>query len=71
MGIYDNRSAFPGDHIAMYVVRHWHRLRTTAPNLEIAETGFFRPDALPEAMNPGAQRRIEEMLGLRARDDIW
>lgn len=71
MGIYDNRSVFPGDHVAMYVVRHWHRIRTTAPNMEIAETGFFRPDALPEAMNPGARRRIEEMLGLRAQDDVW
>ncbi len=71
MGIYDNRSEFPGDHVAMYVVRHWRRIRTTEPNLEIAETGFFRPDALPEAMNPGARRRIEEMLGLRAQDEVW
>jgi ADP-ribose pyrophosphatase YjhB (NUDIX family) len=71
MGIYDNRSAFPGDHVAMYVVRHWHRIRTTAPNMEIAETGFFRPDALPETINPGSRRRIEEMLGLRAQDGVW
>jgi 8-oxo-dGTP pyrophosphatase MutT (NUDIX family) len=71
VGIYDNRSVFPGDHIAIYLVRHWHRIRATAPNLEIAETGFFRPDALPEAMNPGARRRIEELLGQRARGDAW
>ena len=71
VGIYDNSAAFPGDHVAMYVVRHWHRIRTTTPNMEIAETGFFRPDALPEAINPGARRRIEEMLGARAQDVVW
>lgn len=71
MGIYDNRSEFPGDHVAMYVVRHWHRIRATEPNLEIAETGFFRPDALPEFLNPGAQRRIEEFLGLRTQGEAW
>ena len=71
MGIYDNRSAFPGDHVAMYVVRHWHRSRATVPNMEIAEIGFFRPDALPEATNPGSRRRIEEMLGQRVQDSVW
>jgi ADP-ribose pyrophosphatase YjhB (NUDIX family) len=71
MGIYDNRALFPGDHVAMYVVRHWHRLRATESNMEIAETGFFHPDALPEAMNPGARRRIEEILGRRPQEDVW
>lgn len=71
LGIYDNSAAFPGDHVAMYIVRHWHRIRVPEPNFEIAETGFFHPDALPEAMNPGARRRIEEMLGMRARDVTW
>lgn len=71
MGIYDNRALFPGDHVAMYVVRHWHRLRATESNMEIAETGFFHPEALPEAMNSGARRRIEEILGRRAREDVW
>jgi ADP-ribose pyrophosphatase YjhB (NUDIX family) len=71
MGIYDNRSAFPGDHVATYIVRRWHRIRATKPNMEIAATGFFHPDELPEAMNPGARRRIEEMLGRRAQDGVW
>jgi ADP-ribose pyrophosphatase YjhB (NUDIX family) len=71
MGIYDNRSEFPGDHVAMYVVRHWHRSRATTPNLEIAETGFFHPDALPESINAGARRRIEEFLGQRVQGETW
>lgn len=70
-GIYDNRSLFPGDHVAIYIVRHWHRTRVPEPNMEIAEIGFFRTDALPEPMNSGAHRRIEEMLGLREREATW
>lgn len=65
VGIYDNRAIFPGDHVAIYVVRHWRRDRIPAPNMEIAETGFFHPDALPDNTVPSARRRIEEMLGRR------
>jgi len=71
IGIYDNRVAFPGDHVATYVVRRWHRDRVPAPNMEIAETGFFHPDALPDAIVPAARRRIEEMLGRRAPETVW
>lgn len=71
MGIYDNQSAFPGDHVAIYVVRAWSRSRVPQPNLEIAECGFFPADALPEPTAPGARRRIEEMLGRRARETTW
>ena len=58
LGIYDNREIFPGDHVAIYIVRHWHRNRVPAPNMEIAETGFFHPDALPDTTVPAARRRI-------------
>jgi len=71
VGIYDNRAIFPGDHVAIYIVREWHRNRMPAPNLEIAETGFFHPDALPEDIVPGARRRIEEMRGERTPDAMW
>ncbi len=71
MGIYDNRAVFPGDHVAIFIVREWHRTHVPEPNLEIAETAFFHPDALPEATNPGSRRRIEEMLGRRKREATW
>lgn len=69
--IYDNRVAFPGDHVAIYVIRQWRRDRVPAPNMEIAETGFFHPDALPDTIVPAARRRIEEMLGRRAIETTW
>lgn len=71
IGIYDNRALFPGDHVAIYVVRQWRRNRVPAPNMEIAETGFFHPDALPDAIVPAARRRIEEMRGRRAHEAVW
>lgn len=70
-GIYDNHALYPGDHVAIYIVRHWRRERVPAPNYEIAETGFFHPDALPDSTTPGARKRIEEMLGKRAREPAW
>ncbi|WP_244540394.1 NUDIX domain-containing protein [Hyphomicrobium sp. CS1BSMeth3] len=71
VGIYDNRALFPGDHVAIYVIRQWHRNRVPKPNLEIAETGFFHPDHLPENVAPAARRRIEEMLGRRSPQAAW
>ncbi|MFN3743076.1 MAG: NUDIX domain-containing protein [Hyphomicrobiaceae bacterium] len=71
VGIYDNRALFPGDHVAIYIVRQWRRNRVPAANMEIAETGFFHPDALPETIVPAARRRIEEMRGRRAREPVW
>jgi 8-oxo-dGTP pyrophosphatase MutT (NUDIX family) len=71
MGIYDNRAIFPGDHVAIYVVRYWSRNRVPRANMEIVESEFFAVDALPESIAPGARRRIEEMLGQRAFETHW
>lgn len=39
--------------------------------VEIAEAAFFAPDALPASASPATRRRVEEMLGLRIRDERW
>jgi ADP-ribose pyrophosphatase YjhB (NUDIX family) len=71
VGIYDNRASFPGDHVAIYIVRQWRRDHIPAPNFEISESAFFYPDGLPDNIVPGARRRIEEMLGQRSPDGVW
>ena len=71
LGIYSNREIFPGDHVAIYIVRHWRQARTVEPNAEIAAAEFFPLDALPESTTPGTRRRIEEMLGQRRRQALW
>ncbi|MDX2204758.1 MAG: NUDIX domain-containing protein [Hyphomicrobiaceae bacterium] len=71
-GVYAHFSEFPGDHIALFVVRAWERVRIPAPNREIAEHGFFPPDRLPESTSGGTRRRIAEALaGAGPRDPHW
>lgn len=70
-GLYYNHSVFPGDHVALYVVRQWTQLRAVTPNAEIAEVGFFAPDALPAETTAGTRRRIAEVLNGAPRQEIW
>ena len=69
--VYANFAKFPGDHIALFVVRDWTRERVPPPNLEIREQGFFSADALPDGASNGARRRIAEVLHAAPRSDMW
>lgn len=71
LGIYSNEAVFPGDHVAVYVIRQWRQLRPMVPNREIAELGFFAIDALPDGTTDGTRCRIEEMHGQRPRRELW
>lgn len=71
LGVYSNHAIFPGDHVAIYVIREWRRTRTVMPNREIAEVGFFPLDALPKGTTPGTRRRLDEMLGKSPRQHVW
>ncbi len=71
LGIYANHAIFPGDHVAIYIVRRWQQTRTVRPNAEIAETGFFALDALPDSVTPGTRRRLDEMRGRADKQAVW
>ena len=71
LGIYANHAIFPGDHVAIYVVRGWRQARTFKPNAEIAAAEFFPIEALPEGTSEGTRRRLDEMLGRRPKQDVW
>lgn len=61
-GLYSNFTHFPGDHIAVYVIRQWRRPVVPGPNAEIVATAFHHPGALPADTTPGTRRRIVEVI---------
>ena len=69
-GLYANEANFPGDHIALYVLEHFEQQERRS-SLEIAEAGFFARDALPEGVTGGTLRRLAEMAGERAVEEMW
>jgi ADP-ribose pyrophosphatase YjhB (NUDIX family) len=70
-GIYANFARFPGDHIALFVVRDWKQEGVPPPNMEIREQGFFAANALPDQATEGTCRRVAEVLGGAPRSDRW
>lgn len=61
-GIFLNSHVSRRDHVAVYVVRDFRQARLPEPNREIAATGFFATDALPEDTTLGTRLRIGEVL---------
>jgi ADP-ribose pyrophosphatase YjhB (NUDIX family) len=70
-GIYANFERFPGDHIALYVVRDWTQPEPPAPSFEIREQRLFPADALPENVSASVARRLAEVLRGHPRDERW
>jgi ADP-ribose pyrophosphatase YjhB (NUDIX family) len=70
-GIYLNSHVSVRDHVAVYVVRHFHQERMPAPNREIAECGFFALDALPGDTTEGTQLRLAELFEGRPISTTW
>lgn len=70
VAIYSNEQVFKGDHVALFRVRDWQACEMTAHH-EIAETGWFRPDALPEGTVGGALRRAAELYDGAEITGVW
>lgn len=59
--LYFNRQTSKRDHVALYVCKHFAQTKPKLPDHEIAESGFFALDALPENTTAATRRRIEEI----------
>ncbi|WP_421787687.1 NUDIX domain-containing protein [Hyphobacterium sp.] len=68
--VYTNERKFRGDHIALFIVRDWTQC-DPEPGQEIAETGWFAPDALPDGTSPATRARIAEALHGAPPADDW
>ena len=58
-----NRHASRRDHVVLYLVEHFRQTDPKRPDMEIAESGFFPLDALPEGTTEGTRRRLAEIFG--------
>lgn len=70
-GLFANIENFPGDHIALFLVRAWEQPTIPVPSVEIAEQGFFALDQLPDGTSGGTRRRLAEIFEGAAKSERW
>jgi ADP-ribose pyrophosphatase YjhB (NUDIX family) len=70
-GIFANFASFPGDHIAVFVVREWARQGDYRCPGEIADSGMFPRHDLPEDADPGTRRRLAEIFDGGPLSPLW
>lgn len=71
VSVHLNRAGSHRDHVLVYRIDAVRQTGERAPDREIAECGFFAPDALPEGATPATRRRLAEMLNGTAPDPYW
>lgn len=70
-GLYANHDRFPGDHIALFVVRDWQQPVPPRPNREIAAHQFADPAHLPADIHLPTAARIAEIFAGAAKSQVW
>jgi len=70
-GMFANFISFPGDHIALFVVRDWQRREGYLKRGEIAEAGMFDRAHLPEQTDAGTLRRLAEIFDGAPLKPTW
>lgn len=70
LSVHSNEQFFPGDHVLLFRVDTYEDVPMTS-HAEIKNVGFFALDALPENINEGSLRRIQEALLNFPADPLW
>ncbi len=70
-GMYSNGTNFPGDHIAVFLIRAWTRRGAYRQRGEIAESEMFAPDDVPAATDAGTRKRLAEIFGTATPSAKW
>ncbi|CAN5301116.1 NUDIX domain-containing protein [soil metagenome] len=70
LSIHSNERFFRGDHVVVYGVEAWDVEERTSHG-EIAETGWFSPDALPEDAHRSTRVRLAEIFGEAEASHDW
>jgi ADP-ribose pyrophosphatase YjhB (NUDIX family) len=66
-----NRKASRRDHVALYLVTRFRQATAKRRDREIAETGFFPLDNLPEDTTPATRRRLAEAFSGATPSPYW
>lgn len=69
--VYYNRRTSRRDHVVFYRCDGVRQSAPKTPDLEIAASGFFALDALPDDTTPATRRRLVELSGGAAVDSHW
>lgn len=69
-GFFRNHAYSRRDHVVCYVIRRF-TTKLRPPDWEIAETGFFPVDKLPEGTSPASRARIFEVMGGKPAPLDW
>lgn len=70
-GLYANFREFKSDHVALFLVEPGTYDHVPRTSFEIAEMGFYAPDALPEDTTPGTRARIRELTEGLDLPELW
>lgn len=69
--IHFNVQASRRDHVALFVAKGFRQTAPKAPDMEIADAGFFPLDALPTETTPATRRRLAELFGGEETSPHW
>ena len=69
--VYFNRLTSRRDHIVLFICRAFEQTSPRLPDHEIAESGFFPLNALPDGTTRATRARIAEVLGGQKVSDDW
>jgi 8-oxo-dGTP pyrophosphatase MutT (NUDIX family) len=69
--IHANFVNFPGDHVLLYACNRFTPSDHVPNPREIAQWGFFPPDALPDGTSPGTRQRLRELAGEASPSPHW
>jgi ADP-ribose pyrophosphatase YjhB (NUDIX family) len=70
-GFYFNAAVSRRDHIAFYILQRFVQSGPREANHEIAETGFFTRDALPEGTSRPTRSRLQEIFEGAPANSRW
>ena len=71
MGVYFNEKMARRDHVVVYHVPAWRRLRDFEPSREILESRLFPMEDLPANATDATRQRVAEHLGRSAISPLW